>query len=140
MELWTASTEDALRIEFFGDQIDRLTRFDTLTGDTLSTVESNIIYPSKQFTTPVDKMKRATLNIRAELTDRIAQFNLQALDDLAFAALEIFGQTQQCRQARGPLAVARMEHMVVLLRRNVPFAMVAHQQRQQHNLTMAEPL
>src|SRR5688572_19596091 len=74
VELWTASTEDALRIEFFGDQIDRLTRFDTLTGDTLSTLESTIIYPSKQFTTPVEKMKRATLSIRAELTDRIAQF------------------------------------------------------------------
>jgi excinuclease ABC subunit B len=74
VELWTASTEDALRIEFFGDQIDRLTRFETLTGDTLSTLESTIIYPSKQFTTPVDKMKRATLSIRAELTDRIAQF------------------------------------------------------------------
>jgi excinuclease ABC subunit B len=74
VELWTASTEDALRIEFFGDQIDRLTRFDTLTGDTLSTLEHTIIYPSKQFTTPVEKMKRATLSIRAELTDRIAQF------------------------------------------------------------------
>src|SRR5688500_2175996 len=73
VELWTASTEDALRIEFFGDQIDRLTRFDTLTGDTLSTVESTIIYPGKQFTTPVEKMKRSTLSIRAELTDRIAQ-------------------------------------------------------------------
>jgi excinuclease ABC subunit B len=74
VELWTASTEDALRIEFFGDQIDRLTRFDTLTGDTLATVESTTIYPGKQFTTPADKLKRATLSIRAELTDRIAQF------------------------------------------------------------------
>jgi excinuclease ABC subunit B len=74
VELWTASTEDAIRIEFFGDQIDRLTRFDTLTGDTIAVVESATIYPSKQFTTPADKLKRATLSIRAELTDRIAQF------------------------------------------------------------------
>ena len=77
VELWTASTEDALRIEFFGDQIDRLTRFDTLTGDTILTLEHTIIYPSKQFTTPVDKLKRATLNIREELTDRIAWFESQ---------------------------------------------------------------
>src|SRR5687767_9034632 len=66
VELWTASTEDAIRIEFFGDQIDRLTRFDTLTGDTISTLEHTIIYPSKQFTTPASKMKRASLAIREE--------------------------------------------------------------------------
>jgi excinuclease ABC subunit B len=77
VELWTASTEDAIRIEFFGDQIDRLTRFDTLTGDTIATLESTTIYPSKQFTTPVSKMKRASLAIREELTDRIAWFESQ---------------------------------------------------------------
>ncbi|MGZ8919388.1 MAG: excinuclease ABC subunit UvrB, partial [Limisphaerales bacterium] len=77
VELWTASTEDAIRIEFFGDQIDRLTRFDTLTGDSISMLESSTIYPSKQFTTPVDKLKRSTLAIRAELTDRIAWFESQ---------------------------------------------------------------
>jgi excinuclease ABC subunit B len=77
VELWTASTEDALRIEFFGDQIDRLTRFDPLTGDTNAVLESSTIYPSKQFTTPADKMKRATLSIREELTNRIAWFESQ---------------------------------------------------------------
>src|SRR5687767_8871995 len=77
VELWTASTEDAIRIEFFGDQIDRLTRFDTLTGDTISTLESTTIYPSKQFTTPASKMKRASLAIREELTERIAWFESQ---------------------------------------------------------------
>ena len=77
VELWTASTEDAIRIEFFGDQIDRLTRFDTLTGDTISTLESTTVYPSKQFTTPASKMKRASLAIREELTDRIAWFESQ---------------------------------------------------------------
>jgi len=74
IELWTASTEDAIRIEFFGDQIDRLTRFEPLTGETVSVLESSTIYPSKQFTTPAEKMKRATLSIREELTNRIAQF------------------------------------------------------------------
>src|SRR4051812_36771447 len=77
VEVWTSSTEDALRVEFFGDQIDRLTRFDPLTGDTNSILESSTIYPSKQFTTPADKMKRATLSIRSELTDRIAWFESQ---------------------------------------------------------------
>jgi len=77
VEVWTASTEDALRIEFFGDQIDRLSRFEPLTGETTSVLESSTVYPSKQFTTPAEKMKRATLSIRAELTDRIAWFESQ---------------------------------------------------------------
>jgi excinuclease ABC subunit B len=77
VELWTASTEDALRIEFFGDRIDRITRFEPLTGDTLAALESATIYPSKQFSTTESKMKRATLTIREELTDRIATFEKQ---------------------------------------------------------------
>src|SRR4051812_13963093 len=77
VELWTASTEDALRIEFFGDQIDRLSRFEPLTGEASAVLESTTIYPSKQFTTPAEKMKRAITSIRAELTDRIAWFESQ---------------------------------------------------------------
>jgi excinuclease ABC subunit B len=77
VELWTASTEDAVRIEFFGDQIDRLTRFEPLTGETLATLQSTTIYPSKQFSTTESKMKRAILTIREELTERIAWFEKQ---------------------------------------------------------------
>jgi excinuclease ABC subunit B len=74
VELWPAAREDATRIEFFGDQVDRLTRFEPLTGETLATLESTTFYPAKQFSTPAEKMKRATLAIREELTDRIAWF------------------------------------------------------------------
>jgi excinuclease ABC subunit B len=74
VELWPAAAEDAVRIEFFGDEIDRLTRFEPLTGDTIASLQSTTVYPSKQFTTPADKMKRAILSIREELTQRIAQF------------------------------------------------------------------
>jgi excinuclease ABC subunit B len=74
VEVWPASTEDALRVEFFGDQIDRITRFEPLTGETISIVDSTTIYPSKQFTTPMEKMKRSINSIRAELTERIAWF------------------------------------------------------------------
>jgi excinuclease ABC subunit B len=77
VELWTAATEDALRIEFFGDQIDRLTRFEPLTGETLRQLDSATIYPSKQFSTPAEKMKRAINSIRAELTERVAWFEAQ---------------------------------------------------------------
>jgi excinuclease ABC subunit B len=77
VEVHPANTEDALRIEFFGDEIERLTRFDPLTGDTLESLEHTTIFPGKQFVTPADKMKRAMLTIREELTERIAGFEKQ---------------------------------------------------------------
>src|SRR5437867_3731443 len=77
IEICPSWTEDAFRIEFFGDQVERLTRFEALTGDTLEALDQITIYPSKQFVTPTDKLKRATLSIREELTDRIAAFEKQ---------------------------------------------------------------
>jgi excinuclease ABC subunit B len=74
VEVRPASTEDAVRVEFFGEQIERLTRFEPLTGETIETPPGLTFYPGKQFVTPADKMKRATLAIREELTDRIAWF------------------------------------------------------------------
>ncbi len=74
IELHPAYTEDALRIEFFGDEIDRFTRFEPLTGESLETLTAINIFPSKQFATPQEKINRAMLAIRAELTDRIAEF------------------------------------------------------------------
>src|SRR5438552_1447796 len=74
IELCPAGTEDALRIEFFGDQIERITRFDPLTGHKIDSVPHVTIYPGKQFVTPMDKIKRAVSTIREELTERIAWF------------------------------------------------------------------
>ncbi len=74
IELCPAYTEDALRIEFFGDQVDRLTRFEPLTGDKLEDLTAVTVYPGKQFVTPQDKIKRAILSIREELGNRIAEF------------------------------------------------------------------
>src|SRR5437773_6305755 len=74
IELCPAGTEDALRIEFFGDQIERVTRFDPLTGHKIDAVPHVTIYPGKQFVTPMDKIKRAVMTIREELTQRIAWF------------------------------------------------------------------
>jgi len=74
VEVCPAYREDALRIEFFGEQIDRLTRFDPMTGEKIEQLESIAIFPGKQFVTPADKMKRAILSIREELGPRIAEF------------------------------------------------------------------
>lgn len=77
VELRPAAREDAIRFEFFGDQIDRITVIDPLTAEKVEELQSTTIYPSKQFSTPMDKMKRAALSIRAELTERIAWFESQ---------------------------------------------------------------
>ena len=77
VEVCPAGTEDALRIEFFGEQIDRITRFEPLTGDKIESLDAVTIYPGKQFVTPGEKLKRAALSIREELTDRIAWFEKQ---------------------------------------------------------------
>ena len=74
VELHPAYTEDALRIEFFGEELERFTRFDPLTGDTLESLQAVNIFPSKQFATPQEKINGAILSIREELGLRIAEF------------------------------------------------------------------
>ncbi len=74
VEVWPAGREDGLRVEFFGDEIEKLTRFEPLTGHKIETLQGNMIFPAKQFVTTGDKMKRAILAIREELGIRIAEF------------------------------------------------------------------
>jgi excinuclease ABC subunit B len=77
VELHPAYTEDAVRIEFFGDEIERFTRFEPLTGEVLEVMTALNVFPSKQFATPQEKVNRAILSIREELGDRIAWFEKQ---------------------------------------------------------------
>jgi excinuclease ABC subunit B len=74
VEVRPAGREDGLRVEFFGEQIERLTRFDPLTGSKTESLEAATIFPGKQFVTTSDKMKRAVLAIREELRERIVWF------------------------------------------------------------------
>jgi excinuclease ABC subunit B len=69
--------EDAFRIEFFGDEIDRISRFDPLTGTVAESLKKLTIFPAKQFVTPTDKLRRAQVTIREELDQRIAEFESQ---------------------------------------------------------------
>ena len=77
VEVWPASTEEAVRVEFFGEELDRLTRFDPLTGNNLDSIKAATIFPGKQFVTSTGKLKRAVLTIREEMGDRIAWFESQ---------------------------------------------------------------
>ena len=75
IEVHQAQVEDeALRIEFFGDEIDRISRFDPLTGAVNATLTTVTIFPAKQFVTPHDKLQRAARAIRQELDARIIDF------------------------------------------------------------------
>ena len=74
VEVRPAGREDALRIEFFGEQIERLTRFEPLTGNKIELPDAVTIFPGKQFVTTGGKLKRAILTIREELGERVAWF------------------------------------------------------------------
>jgi excinuclease ABC subunit B len=74
VEVRPAGREDGLRVEFFGEQIERLTRFDPLTGSKTESLDAVTVFPGKQFVTTADKMKRAALAIREELRERIVWF------------------------------------------------------------------
>jgi excinuclease ABC subunit B len=66
--------EEAIRIEFFGDEIDRISRFDPLTGHLIDQLTMFTLYPAKQFVTPYDKLQKAMRTIREELDARIIEF------------------------------------------------------------------
>jgi excinuclease ABC subunit B len=74
VEVCPAGREDALRVEFFGDEIERITRFEPLTGEKIQPLEAVTIYPGKQFVTPNEKLRPALFAIRQELSERIAWF------------------------------------------------------------------
>lgn len=77
VELCPAGREDALRVEFFGEEIERITRFEPLTGHKIEQLDADTIYPGKQFVTPAEKLRPALLAIREELSERIAWFEKQ---------------------------------------------------------------
>jgi excinuclease ABC subunit B len=74
VELRPSWSEDGLRIEFFGEEIERLSRFEPLTGEKTESPVSIVIFPAKQFVTPEKMIKQAILAIREELGLRIAWF------------------------------------------------------------------
>jgi len=78
VEVYPATAdEDAVRLEFFGDDLDAITRFDPLTGQTRESLVVITFFPAKQFVTPADKLNRALQTIRTELEDRIKALESQ---------------------------------------------------------------
>jgi excinuclease ABC subunit B len=72
LEIQPAYEELALRIEFFGDEVERIVQVDPLTGELLAQLDSVSIYPAKHFVTSPDKMAVALESINRELEERLA--------------------------------------------------------------------
>jgi excinuclease ABC subunit B len=66
--------EEAIRVEFFGDDVDLITCFDPLTGSPIESLDRYTFFPAKQFVTPHEKMRRALTAIRTELDERVVWF------------------------------------------------------------------
>src|SRR5213593_1509888 len=80
VEVYPATAdEEAVRLEFFGDEIDAITRFDPLTGHAHESLSVITFFPAKQFVTPADKLNRALRTIREELEARITELEAQSL-------------------------------------------------------------
>ena len=74
VEIFPAYADTAFRVELFGDEIDRITEINTLTGEVLDEPEEICIYPAKHFMTAEETFEEATLNIEQELQERIDHF------------------------------------------------------------------
>ena len=72
-----SADEEGIRLEFFDDEIDAITRFDPLTGHAHQSLSVITFYPAKQFVTPADKLNRALRTIREELDQRIIELESQ---------------------------------------------------------------
>ena len=77
LEIQPAYEELALRVEFFGDDIERIVKIDPLTGEGLSELDSVDIYPAKHFVTSYDKLMLAIESIKQELEERLNELRQQ---------------------------------------------------------------
>ncbi len=69
-----AEDKNAYRVEFFGDEVDRIVEVDTLTGEIVGAREHIILFPASHYVTPPEKMERAIASIEEELDGRLKQF------------------------------------------------------------------
>jgi len=75
VEIFPVSSADtALRVEFFGDEVDRISEIDVLTGEIKCTLEHTVIFPASHYVVEQEQMNRALLDIEAEMIDRVQFF------------------------------------------------------------------
>ena len=78
VEVWPAYYKDsAIRIEFFGDEIDRVSEINTVTGEVIRRLTNIPIFPASHYITPKEKLQRAVKEIRRECDERVDYFKSQ---------------------------------------------------------------
>ena len=77
LEIRPAYEEEGIRVEYLGDEIERIWRFDVLRGDALQEVERIAVYPKTHYVTPRDRLLRAIETIEEELDEHLAQLEAE---------------------------------------------------------------
>lgn len=98
------SNDTAVRVEFFGDEIDRIREINPLTGDIKSDLKHIAIYPASHYIVPKEKMKRAIGNINTEMEERVALFKsenklieAQRIQERTRYDMEMLGEIGFCK-------------------------------------------
>lgn len=93
-----------IRIEFFGDEVERISEFDPLTGAILVNKKTISIFPASHFVTSEDKILKAIENIKTELSEQLAKFKrenklleYQRLEERTNYDIEMLAETGSCR-------------------------------------------
>ena len=75
VEIFPASASDrAIRVEFFGDEVDRIQEIDVVTGEAMADLEHMVVFPASHYVVAPDKMERAIAGIEKELDERVTYF------------------------------------------------------------------
>jgi excinuclease ABC subunit B len=77
LEVWPAYQDDAVRIEFFGDEVDQISRIDPITGKVVEKMDRLAIYPKTHYVTPRQLLLEAMDAIKIELADRVEELRAQ---------------------------------------------------------------
>ncbi len=104
IEVFPAHEDDvAVRIELFGDEVERISLIDPLRGKRIEDLDRIVIYPASHYVTPAEKLQRALGTIREELTERLQQLNddnrlieAQRIEERTLFDLEMIEETGRC--------------------------------------------
>ena len=77
IEIHPAYDETAVRVELFGDEVERITVVDPLTGERLETLEDLVVFPATHYATSAERMQAAVVRIEKELAERLAHFEAE---------------------------------------------------------------
>ncbi len=99
-----ASNENSVRIEFFGDEVERISEINILTGEIIGERSHIVIFPNSHYVTTSEKMEKAIINIKAELAERINEFNsenklleAQRIEQRTLYDIEMMQETGFCQ-------------------------------------------